>query len=91
MSWASSQPLEQAAYELPVGGLSEPVKVANGYAVLRVLEKKAFDPAAFAKEKDALAAGLRETRKQQLFRSYMTQARQRFPVQRRADLDQVVG
>jgi peptidyl-prolyl cis-trans isomerase D len=43
-----SQALEQAAYDLPVGGLSQPVKLANGYAVVRVLEKKAFDPAAFA-------------------------------------------
>jgi peptidyl-prolyl cis-trans isomerase D len=87
----ASMALEQAAYELPVGALSEPVRVGDGYAVLRVLEKKAFDPAAFAKEKDAVAAGLREARKQQLFRAYMTQARQRFPVERRADLDEVIG
>jgi hypothetical protein len=59
--------------------------------VLRVLEKKAFDPAAFAKEKDALAASLRQTRRQQLFRAYMSQARARFPVERRADLESVVG
>jgi peptidyl-prolyl cis-trans isomerase D len=87
----ASQALEQAAYELPVGGLSEPVRVGDGYAVLRVLEKKAFDQAAFEKEKDAVAASLRESRKQQLFRAYMTQARQRFPVERRADIDQLIG
>ena len=87
----ASLALEQAAYELPVGGLSQPVRVGDGYAVLRVLEKKPFDPAAFAKEKDAVAAGLREQRKQQLFRAYMTQARQRFPVERRADIDQLIG
>jgi len=87
----ASQALEQVAYELPVGTLSEPIRVGAGYAVLRVMEKKAFDPAVFDKEKDAVAAGLRETRKQQLFRAYMTQARQRFPVERRADLDQVIG
>jgi parvulin-like peptidyl-prolyl isomerase len=83
--------LEQAAYELPVGTLSEPVRVGAGYAVLRVLERKAFDAAAFAKEKDAVAAGMRDARRQQLFRAYMTQARQRFPVERRADLDQLIG
>lgn len=87
----ASLALEQAAYELPVGAFSEPVRVGDGYAVLRVLERKAFDPAAFAKEKDAVAAGLRDARKQQLFRSYMAQARQRFPVERRADIDQVIG
>ena len=26
-----------------------------------------------------------------LFRAYMTQARQRFPIERRADLDQIIG
>lgn len=87
----ASQALESVAFELPTGGLSEPVRVGNGFAVLRVLEKKAFDPAAFAKEKDAVAAGLRDNRRQQLFRAYMAQARERFPVQRRADLDQVIG
>jgi peptidyl-prolyl cis-trans isomerase D len=87
----AGQALEQAAYDLPVGALSEPLRVRNGYAVLRVLEKKAFDPAAFAKEKDALAASLRQTRRQQLFRAYMSQARARFPVERRADLESVVG
>jgi peptidyl-prolyl cis-trans isomerase D len=87
----ASMALEQAAYELPVGTLSEPVRVGAGYAVLRVLERKAFDAAAFAKEKDAVAAGMRDARRQQLFRAYMTQARQRFPVERRADLDQLIG
>jgi peptidyl-prolyl cis-trans isomerase D len=87
----ASQALEQVAYDLPVGELSQPVPAANGYAIVRVLEKKAFDKDAFAKEKDQVAAGLREARKQQLFRAYMAQARQRFPMQRRADIDQVVG
>jgi peptidyl-prolyl cis-trans isomerase D len=87
----ASLSLEQAAYELPVGALSEPVRVGAGYAVLRVLERKAFDAAAFDKEKDVVAAGMRDARKQQLFRAYMTQARQRFPVERRADFDQLVG
>lgn len=87
----ASLALEQAAYELPVGSVSEPVRVGAGYAVLRVLERKAFDAAAFAKEKDAVAAGMRDARKQQLFRAYMAQARQRFPVERRADLDQLIG
>ena len=87
----ASLALEQVAYELPVGALSEPVRVGSGYAVLRVLEKKAFDATAFAKEKDVVAAGMRDARRQQLFRAYLMQARQRFPIERRADLDQLVG
>ena len=57
-----------------------------GYAVLRVLEKKAFDPAAFEKEKAQLRSDLlRAARSQELFRAYMTQARERFPVERNAE------
>ena len=83
--------LEQAVYDAPVGALSEPVAVEGGYALVRVIERKAFDAAAFAKEKDALTASLRESRKQQMFRAYMTQARERFPVQRYGSLDRIIG
>lgn len=74
--------LEDAAFRLAPGTLSEPVLTSNGYAVLRVLEKKEFDAAAFAKEKASVAASLREERQQQLFRAYMEEARKRFPVER---------
>ena len=83
--------LEQAVYDAPVGALSEPVAVEGGYALVRVIERKAFDADAFAKEKDALTASLRESRKQLLFRAYMTQARERFPVERFGTLDRIIG
>jgi peptidyl-prolyl cis-trans isomerase D len=83
--------LEQAVYDAPVGTLSEPVAVEGGYALVRVIERKAFDAAAFAKEKDALTASLRESRKQLMFRAYMTQARERFPVERYGTLDRIIG
>jgi peptidyl-prolyl cis-trans isomerase D len=83
--------LEQAVYDAPSGTLSEPVAIEGGYALVRVIERKAFDAAAFAKQKDSLTAGLREARKQLLFRAYMTQARQRFPVERLGTLDRITG
>jgi peptidyl-prolyl cis-trans isomerase D len=83
--------LEQAVYDTPSGTLSEPVAIEGGYALVRVIERKAFDAAAFAKQKDSLTAGLRESRKQLLFRAYMTQARQRFPVERLGTLDRITG
>ena len=81
----ASAALETAVYALPVGGLSEPVRTPAGWAVVRVLEKKDYDPAAFEKEKAALTAGLVEERRGQLFRAYMQEARKRFPVLRRPD------
>jgi peptidyl-prolyl cis-trans isomerase D len=81
----SSAAVENAVYPLASGSLSEPVRTAAGWAVVRVLEKKDFDPAAFAAQKDTLMASLAEERKGQLFRAYMQDARKRFPVQRRPD------
>jgi peptidyl-prolyl cis-trans isomerase D len=77
--------VETTVFALPVGGLSEPVRTPAGWAVVRVLEKKDYDPAAFEKEKTALTAGLVEERRGQLFRAYMQEARKRFPVLRRPD------
>ncbi len=78
----TSAALEETAYSLPEKTLSDPVRAAGGYAVVRVLEKKAFDPAAFEKEKPSIAASLREEKKQQLFQAFLEQARQRYPVER---------
>jgi peptidyl-prolyl cis-trans isomerase D len=79
------------AFALPVNGLSEPLKTPTGVAVVRVLERKDFDPAAFEKEKDALMASLTEQRRSQLFQAYMQEARKRFPVVRYPDAIQRVA
>jgi peptidyl-prolyl cis-trans isomerase D len=81
----ASAAVETAVYALPAGGLSEPVRTPAGWAVVRVLEKKDYDPAAFEREKAALIASLTEERRSQLFRAYMQEARKRFPVRRRPD------
>ena len=52
---------------------------------MRVLEKKAFDPAAFEKEKPSVIASLRQERKEQLFRAYMQEARRRVTVERNVE------
>jgi peptidyl-prolyl cis-trans isomerase D len=74
--------LEEAAYSLPEKTLSEPVRAAGGYAVIRVLEKKPFDPAGFEKEKPSIMTSLKSGKKQQLFQAFLEQARQRYPVER---------
>lgn len=81
----ASAALETAVYSLPAGALSEPVRTPAGFAVVRVLEKKDYDPAAFEREKATLVASLTEERRGQLFRAYMQEARKRFPVLRRPD------
>ena len=75
----SSAALDEAAYALPDQTLSDPIRVPGGWAVIRVLEKKAFDPAAFEKEKVALIGSLRQQHRDELFRSFMQEARSASP------------
>jgi peptidyl-prolyl cis-trans isomerase D len=84
--------LEDAAFALPEKALSAPIRVEGGLAVMRVLEKKAFDPAAFEAQRGAISSSLRDQKKQQFFRSYLAEARRRFPVtQRTAALRRLLG
>jgi peptidyl-prolyl cis-trans isomerase D len=78
--------LEDAAFGLAEKTLSEPVRVAAGYAVLRVLEKRAFDAQAFQKEKDQVTASLKQTRRGQFFQAYVAELRQRAVVDRRPEV-----
>ncbi len=88
----SSAVLDEAAFTLALQTLSEPVRTPAGWAVLRVLERKSFDAAAYAKEKDALVAQLRDERRARVFQSYLQEARRRYPVERHADVfRRVVG
>jgi parvulin-like peptidyl-prolyl isomerase len=74
--------LDEAAFSLPEGTLSEPVRTATGWAVLRVLEKKPFDAAELEKQKAQIRAGLKQQRRAELFRAFLMQARDRYPIER---------
>ena len=75
-------PVEEAAFSLPEKSLSAPVRTAAGFAILRVLERKAIDPVAFAQQKASVEESLRQQRRDQLFQAYMNQARDRYAIER---------
>jgi peptidyl-prolyl cis-trans isomerase D len=77
--------LDELVYSLPLKTLSAPVRVPSGFAVLRVLERSAFDPVEFEKQKAPLLASLREQRRSELFQAYLAQLRQRTPMTRNAE------
>lgn len=92
--------LEEAAYSLPEGQLSEPVRapgtssgksagadkeLAGGWAVFRVLERHGFDRAAFEKERPRLVASLRQQKRTEAFEAYIAAARDRYEIHRRSD------
>jgi peptidyl-prolyl cis-trans isomerase D len=80
----SGKALEDAAFSLPEKTLSDPVRAASGWAVLRVLEKKTPDPAELAKQKAQIAASLREQKREELFRAFLSAARERYTITRNA-------
>ncbi|HUG53535.1 MAG TPA: peptidylprolyl isomerase [Vicinamibacteria bacterium] len=86
----TSAALETAAFALPENTLSDPVRVPAGWAVLRVVERKGFDPAAFEEEKASVVASLRQQRQEELFRAYMAEARKRVTVERNPEAFQRV-
>ncbi|HEY7513251.1 MAG TPA: peptidyl-prolyl cis-trans isomerase, partial [Vicinamibacteria bacterium] len=88
----TGEALEEAAFSLPEGTLSNPVATKDGYAVLRVLERKPFDAAAFEAQRESVAASLRAEKQAQFFRAYMASVRERFEIETRPDvLKRVVG
>lgn len=78
--------LERAVFALPAGTLSDPIRTSAGYALVRVTEKKAFDPAAFAREQAALVAQLTEEKRANLFDAFLRAARDRYVVEQRPEL-----
>src|SRR5215471_8003557 len=75
-----SAALEEKAFALPAGSVSDAVVTDNGAAIVKVLERKDVDPAEFAKQKDNLRTELLNERKQKFFASYMAKARQRMKI-----------
>ena len=75
-----SKALEDAAFALPAGSVSDPVVTDNGAAVVKVLERQDVKPEELAKQKDTLRAELLNQRKNQFFAAYMTKARQRMKI-----------
>ena len=73
--------LEEEAFSLQENQLSKVVRVADGWAVLRALEKKPFDPIVFEQQKQQLGDSLRDRKANQRFQAYLDSARDRFPIQ----------
>jgi hypothetical protein len=50
--------------------------------VIRVLEKKPFDAEAFVRERASLESSLKQQKQGQLFEAYLSQARDRYTIER---------
>jgi len=67
--------VEEAAFKMPVGGVSEAIATDNGTAVIKVIEKKEVTPDEWKTAKERFREELLSDRRNRFFGSYMMKAK----------------
>ena len=73
--------VEEAAFKLPVGAVSDPIATDNGTAVIKVLEKKEVTPEEWTSSKDRFREELLTDRRNRFFSAYMIKAKQKMKIE----------
>jgi peptidyl-prolyl cis-trans isomerase D len=71
-----SPAVDQVAFSLPVGSVSDPITTPNGAVVLRVVSRADVSADDVAKNREAIRRELTSQKQAQFFASYMTKAKQ---------------
>ncbi len=72
--------VEDAAFKLGVGAVSDPIATDNGTAVIKVLEKKEVTPQEWTSSKDRFREELLADRRNRFFSAYMVKAKLRMKI-----------
>src|SRR6185295_16647456 len=72
--------VDDAAFKLPVGAVSDPIATDNGTAVIKVLEKKEVTPDEWKTAKDRFREELLSDRRNRFFSSYMVKAKKNMKI-----------
>jgi parvulin-like peptidyl-prolyl isomerase len=73
--------VEDAAFKLAVGAVSDPIATDNGTAVIKVVEKKAVTPEEWSSSKDRFREELLTDRRNRFFSAYMVKAKQKMKIE----------
>ena len=73
--------VEEAAFRLAVGGVSDPIATDNGTAVIKVIEKKTVTPEEWTSSKDRFRGELLTDRRNRFFSAYMVKAKQKMKIE----------
>jgi peptidyl-prolyl cis-trans isomerase D len=73
--------VEDAAFKLPVGTVSDAIATDNGTAVIKVVEKKAVTPEEWTSSKDRFREELLTDRRNRFFSAYMAKAKQKMKIE----------
>lgn len=68
---------EQAAFSLPIGQISDPVKTSFGYHILQVQERVAAKPATLEAAREQIVRALTERKQREAFEAWLRGARER--------------
>ena len=81
-----SPEVDNVAFVLPAGGVSDPVQTADGTVIVRVMERDAVTPDEFRIARERFRAELLNERRGQFFTAYMTKAKTRLSIEVRNDV-----
>jgi len=73
--------VEDAAFKLAVGAVSDPIATDNGTAVIKVVEKKEVTPEEWTSSKDRFREELLADRRNRFFSAYMVKAKQKMKIE----------
>ncbi len=77
----TAKAVEEAAFKLPAGAVSDPLPTDNGTAVVKVVEKQEVSPADWASAKDRFREELLTDRRNRFFMAYMAKAKQKMKIE----------
>jgi peptidyl-prolyl cis-trans isomerase D len=72
--------VDDAAFTLPIGAVSNPIATDNGAAVVKVLDKKEVTPAEWAAARDKFRDDMLTDRRNRFFSAYMVKAKQKMRI-----------
>jgi peptidyl-prolyl cis-trans isomerase D len=73
--------VEDAAFKLAVGSVSDPIATDNGTAVIKVVEKKSVTPEEWTSSKDRFREEILTDRRNRFFSAYMVKAKQKMKIE----------
>ena len=76
----TSPVVEEAAFKLPQGSVSDAITTDNGTAVIKVIEKKEVAPEEWTTNKDRFREELLAERRNRFFSAYMAKAKQKMKI-----------
>jgi peptidyl-prolyl cis-trans isomerase D len=89
---AAAAEVTDAAFKLPKGAVSDPIRTDSGTVIVKVLEKAETSQVDLDRSKDTFRQELLNDRRSRFFASYMTKAKEKMKIEvNRQALERVVG